>query len=278
MSLGPAVPAGAFAPGDRVFGQTNFLKGTADHCGLQEYALLHADAAAKVPTGLSDDDGASLPCNLIAAFWALFGAEGLRLPFPWPGAPAPALDYAAQTLAVLGAGSNCGKYAVQAARLAGFGRIVAVAGPGGFEELRGYGATHVVDRHAADVAAQVRAITGDDLIYALDAFNLDHTLGVSLLSSSRRGTLATLVPGKPDESEIGEKRAGYEDRFSSGKSHAQPELAAKFWKCLPGWMAADTIRATGWEVLEGLDAGKVNAVLDSYRDNKWPPKQVHVHL
>ena len=102
---------------------------------------------------------------------------------------------------------------------------------------------------------------------------------MSLLSSTKKGTLACMLPGKADEAKIGEKKAGFEDKFTQGQSHNQPELARRFWKWLPVWMKEGKVRSTGWRVLEGgLDAGKVNEVLDNYRDGNWPPKQVHVNL
>lgn len=271
-------------PDDHIFGQTNYLKNTSDQCGLQEYCLLDAYTCGKIPENLTDDDGASLVCNIVAPFWAIFGVDGLDLPFPFPSEDAVAqnqVDHSEETILIIGAGSNCGKYGVQVCGLAGFGTIIAVADRGKHEsDLRSYGATHVIDRHADDVEAQVRDVVGDDLIYAFDAVNSDHTLGASCLSNTRRGTLACIVPGTvADEGEMAaKKRAGFEDRFVQGQSHNQPELARKFWHRLPAWMAEGKIRSTGWTVLEGLDPDKVNAILDSYRDNRWPEKQVHVHL
>lgn len=283
--LGPGVTAD-LRPGDHIFGQTNYDHASlSDQCGLQEYCLLDVCAVAKVPAGLSDDDGASLVCNIIAPFWAIFGADGLNLPFPFPtnsdDDTVPAQqprDYSQDTIVIIGAGSNCGKYAVQSCALAGFGTIIATASPTNERELRSYGATHVIDRHGSDIAQQIRSMVGDDLIYAFDAVNTDHTLGVSLLSNSKQGTLACIVPGKP-EGPIGPKEAGYQDLFTQGKAHAQPELCRRFWSALPAWMADGKIKATAWDVLEGgLDGAKVDAVLDSYRDGEWPKRQVHVHL
>lgn len=281
--LGPGVTAD-LRPGDHVFGQTNYDHANlSDQCGLQEYCLLDVCALAKVPPGLTDDDGASLVCNIIASFWCIFGADGLNLPFPFPAdgksdAAQKPRDYSQETIVIVGAGSNCGKYAVQSCGLAGFGTIVATASLRNEAELKSYGATHVIDRHAEDVEQQIRDIVGDDLIYAFDAVNTDHTLGARVLSRSKQGTLACIVPGKA-EGDVGPKQAGYKDLFTQGKAHNQPELCRQFWTALPRWMAEGKIKATAWEVQDGgLDSDKVNAVLDSYRDGNWPEKQVHVHM
>ena len=271
--------------GDHIFGQTNYLKRSNDQCGLQEYCLLDAYTVAEVPPSFTDDDGASLVTNIVSPFWAIFGAHGLRLPFPFPGedAPPPAelsIDYSKQTIVIIGAGSNCGKYAVQVCALAGFGTIVATADLAKNEAvLRSYGATHIIDRHAVNMEAQIRAIVGDELLYAFDAINNDFTLAVSVLSNSRRGILASMVPGKVEHPDrIREKREGYEATWIKGQSHNQPELGRKFWKWLPVWMEEGRTKATGWEVIRGLDAERVNGVLDVYRDGGVPKRQVHVHL
>ncbi|KAL6720623.1 hypothetical protein ACLMJK_002548 [Lecanora helva] len=264
--------------GDHIFGQTNYLKQTSDQTGLQEYCLLDAYTVAKIPPNHSDDDGASLVCNIIAPFWAIFGSHGLDLPFPFPGEKV-SFDYSKATIVIIGAGSNCGKYAVQVCALAGFGNIIATADASKHGEvLREYGATHVLDRHAKDIEAQIQNLVGDELIYSFDAVNVDHTLGVSILSNTKKGTLACIVPKMAPMGEVGEKKAGFDDKFTQGQSHNQPELGKKFWQCLPGWMEKGKIKSTGWDVLQGLDADKVNEVLDRYRDGKEVKKQVHVHL
>ena len=145
-------------------------------------------------------------------------------------------------------------------------------------DLRSYGATHVIDRHAADQEQQIRALVGDELVYAFDAVNLDHSLGIGCLSDSKTGTLACILPGQVEAARFAHKKAGYAEKFTQGQIHNQPALAAAFASCLPTWLAEKKITAVPWEVLEGLDPAKVNAVLDGYRDGKAPSKQVHVHL
>lgn len=281
QKLGPGTDSFNLKPGDHVFGQTNYLKGSSDQAGLQEYCLLDAYTVAQVPANLSDDNGASLVCNIVAPFWAIFGADGLALPFPLAeDAATQSFDYTKQSIVIIGAGSNCGKYAVQICALAGFGTIIALADlRKNGAELRQYGATHVIDRHAENQQGETRAIVGDELIYAFDAVNVDHTLGISMLSNTKKGTLACIVPGKAEQAEkIGKKEKGFEEKFVQGQSHNQPELGARFWRALPGWMAEGRVKATRWDVVKGLDAAKVNEVLDTYRDGKVPPRQVHVHL
>ncbi|KAI9676064.1 MAG: hypothetical protein M1817_000807 [Caeruleum heppii] len=290
-------------PGDQILGQTNYLKTTPDQAGLQQYCLLDAAFMTRVPPSLSSTPAAAatIPNNLLAPFIALFGTEGLNLPAPFPStssywqSPPGTLQkqtqsttgftYSKETLLIIGASGNCGKYGVQCARLAGFGRIIAVASPPHAEELRSYGATHVLDRHAADVEDQVRQIVCDELIYGLDCINLDHSLALSCLSNHRKGKLTTLVPGQiPVQASATEKKqAGWEDRFSQGCGQKQPELGRAFWECLGGWVEEGRIKPLKrGEVIKGLDEAarkRVDEVYDLYRDGGCPVGgQVHVHV
>lgn len=147
--------------------------------------------------------------------------------------------------------------------------IITTASLSNEEELKSYGATHVLDRKASDLGAQIHALVGDDLIYLYDTFNRgDHSFNVSLLSSSKQGTLAHLCPGKVDEAVAAQKKAGYEERQMNGSSENHPELAVLFWKVFPEWVEKGEIKVLPYKVIEGLDAEKANAVLDGYRDGK----------
>lgn len=266
-----------FKVGDKIFGQAVI---SADTGGLQEYALLDSRVVAHVPSGISDDQAATLPVNAIAPFVALFHSSGLGMPPPFPTAEAKAFDYAAQSIVIIGGGSNCGKLGVQFASLVGIGKIIVVAGIANAAELKSYGATHVIDRHASDeeIKSQVQAIVGDDLIYVFDPINREHTLAVSLLSSTKNGKVATLLRGTVDATKIGEKTAGYRVGHIFGDSHTHREgFGDEFFRLLPGWVESGKIKVLDFQVVEGgLSADGVNKVLDDYRDGKNPGKW-HVH-
>lgn len=280
-AIGPMNQEVKFKIGDTIFGQTNHGKKTADQSGLQEYCILDAYTTAKVPPSLTADHGASLPSNAVAAFWALFNPSALGLPPPFSTAANSDQQIARSSIVIVGGGSNCGRYAVQFARLSGlFSTIVAIAGPRHNAALYSFGATHVVDRHSneSEVISRVRAIVGDDCMFVIDAVNHEHTLGVACLSNSKKGRMATLCPGEVDLTRVGEKKAGFDKVFSSGASQNAPDLARKFWAALPGWLENGQLKALEWEVINGLDVDAINAVWNLYRDGKAPEKQVHVHL
>lgn len=258
-----------FSIGDRVVGQAGFAPGSTQN-GLQEYAVLDADHIAKIPDDFTDDDAATLPTNLLAPLVSLFDASVFGIPAPWTSA-ASRFDYKGMTLLIIGGGSNCGRYAVQLAALAGIGRIVVVGGDE--SELKSYGATNIIDRHgsAEEVLDRIRKICGEDLLYAYDAVNppATQTLGINALSSMRKGKFARLLPTGPiDDSQVQPKKAGYELLNVFGSSHEKPEVGKPFWKHLPQLLLDGKIKPTKYEAVNGWSADQVNEVLDRYRDSK----------
>lgn len=282
--LGPAVTK--FAIGDKIF--TEGWPSIPDQCGTQEYAIVLADVAAKVPPGMSDDDAATLALNPFTAFAGLFGKGtfgGLGIPPPFGSEESKAFHYEAQKILIIGGGTACGKFAIQFSRFLGIGTIVVVASKSSKSEaeLKKLGATHVIDRHLSfdEISSQIQEIVGDDLVYAFDCINGEKgglTLGAKALSSTKRGALAILVSaGTVDEAKLGEKKAGWERRGVLAHPTALPEINKPYWDHLLGWIEDKVITPTPYSVIDGLDADKVNEALDKYRDQKSIVKP-HAHL
>ncbi|CAG9952971.1 unnamed protein product [Clonostachys rosea f. rosea IK726] len=265
------------AIGDRVMIQSIFMDDKWSQHGLQEYSLADVGAFAKIPDVISNDEAATLPCNIIAPLIAIFAV--LQIPAPWTD-EAKGFDYASATLLVVGGGSSCGKFGVQLAKLAGIGKIVVVGG--NEDDLKGFGATHVIDRHGGydTVLGKIKDVVGDDLVYAFDAVNPPEgqLLALNALSSHTKGALARLIPRQPvDESKVLGKKAGFEVRDTYGSSHGYPELAGSFWDRLPGYLVSGKIKPLGYVVKHGLTADNVNEVLDAYRDGK-PVTKTNIHV
>ncbi|KAL3482035.1 putative alcohol dehydrogenase [Aspergillus californicus] len=272
--LGPGVTG--FEIGDRLVYQASFDIGSKQN-GLQEYAVADVGALSKIPESISDDEAATLPTNIIPPLVALFNL--LEIPAPWSD-NASSFDYAGTTILVIGGGSNCGKFGVQLASLAKIGRIVVVGGDE--DELRSFGATHIIDRHAGTEAilARIREIVGDELVYAYDAISPPEgqLLALNALSGTKKGILARLLPlGPVDETRVVGKEAGFEVRDVYGSSQLHPGLAGGFWERVPGFLETGEIRPLGFVVKRGLEAGHVNEVLDAYRDGERVVK-THIHL
>lgn len=264
-----------FRIGDRVVSQ-----GTGQGAGLQEIAVLDEAFVAKIPDEVSDDEAATLPINVVSSMVGLFHDKlGLGIPAPWTSA-AEDFDYAGCTMLIIGGGSNCGRFAVQLAALAGIGRIIVVGG--NEAEVKSYGASQVVDRHGApeELLSRIRAVVGDDLIYAFDTVSPPSMqfVGINALSSTKRGKLARLVSsGEIDESKIHPKENGYDLIRTFGSAYVTPELNKVFWTNLPEYLVEGKIRPSKFEVIQGLNADLVNKALDRYRDGERVVKP-HVHL
>jgi NADPH2:quinone reductase len=96
--------------------------------GLQEYTIINGLYTAAVPSSISDDEAALYPINAVTSAMSLFSSAGFGWPFP--GTPeAASFDYTSQKVVIIGGGTNTGKLAIQFARLAGIGTIIAIASP-----------------------------------------------------------------------------------------------------------------------------------------------------
>jgi NADPH2:quinone reductase len=198
-----------------------------------------------------------------------FDKEGLGLPAPW-STEASTATFGDSMILIVGGGSNCGRFATQLAKLVGFGTIVVVGGQK--EELKKFGATHVVDRHGGHdtVLQNIRDIVGDELVYAFDTYNSPpgQHLAINALSRSKRGKLARLTwsRGSLDEKKIHSKEGGYELKNIVGLSHLKPEIASPMWERITEYLLRGKIYPLNYVVHHGLDTDVVNRVLDRYRD------------
>lgn len=278
--------------GDHIFGQALLAITGAetrapphpnyDTQGLQEYAILDTRFSAKVPLGFSDSEIATIPTNLVTAAVALFDSTGFNIPPPWDPS-AIEFNYQETSILIVGGGSNTGKFAIQLASISGIGKIIVVASLKGEADLKALGATHVIDRNESgtQIAADVRSLVGDDLIYALDTINPpeEQYIGVEALSNTKRGKFARLRPRGPvGESGLSAKRPlGFETLNILGASNARPATSMPLWERVSGLLAEGKIRPTSFQSIKGLDLDEVNKTLDGYSNGtlngQW---QVHI--
>lgn len=280
LKVGTGERSANFSIGEHVFGHTMAEGGDPnDFNAAQQYALVDARFVGRVAnSGLNVDEAATIPVNVLAAFIALFAKAGHGFPPPF-SSEAKSFGFESITLLVIGGGSNTGRAVVELAALAGIGRIIVVAGLHHADLLRSRGATHIIDRHATNALEQIRAVAGDDLVYAIDTVNAgeDQELGVAALSNTRKGTLITLrrPEGEFDAARIGSKSAGYERRLVFGVSPIHPEVTVGFWEEVPRWLREKKVHPCSFDVIEGLDAEAANKVLDAYRDGRGKKTNIH---
>lgn len=275
--VGPNVTR--FKEGDHIFGQASLPDSNTQ--GLQEYAILDTRFSANVPSGFTDAQAASLPTNYFTAAVALFDPTCFGIPAPWDPA-SNSFDYKSTSVLILGGGSNTGKFGIQLAALAGIANIIVVAGLKGAADIKALGATYVVDRtkSPAEIAAKVRELTGDDLIYALDTVNPleSQFIGVEALSNCKTGKLARLLPMGPiDETKLSsKKRAGFKTQDVFGASNARVDTAVPLWERVTGLVKEGKIKPLGHQIIKGLDVDAVNKTLDGYSNGRLSGQwQVH---
>jgi NADPH:quinone reductase-like Zn-dependent oxidoreductase len=120
---GPGVAA--FQTSEAVFGVTN-ARFTGAYA---EYAIASSSMIARIPSGMTFDNAASVPVVAATAWQALF--DHARL-------------VRGQTVLIHGAAGSVGSFAVQMAVEAGVG-VIATASPGDAAALRAFGAERVLD-------------------------------------------------------------------------------------------------------------------------------------
>ena len=151
-----------FNAGDRVFGRL----GAARPGAGRDYTLARVGELAKIPDGIDWVSAAAVPMSALTAWQGLFVQGTLE---------AAGIDDAAarernsrKRVLITAAGGGVGSWALQLARLAGVGGIVAVAGPTKGDLVRERGATEVVDYSKATIeewVAQDPAVREVDLVF-----------------------------------------------------------------------------------------------------------------
>lgn len=256
--------------GEKVFGISFPEPLSSDQSGLQEYAVLNANAIGKIPEGFTDEQVVTLPINIVTSWTTLFTDVGFGIPAPL--SQKEDFDYAKVSVVVIGGGTNVGQLAVQLARIAGIGKIVAVAGPSNVERLESMGATHVIDRHGslADIAREMQAIAGPDgFTKVYNCAPLQVELVTAALSTTKPSKLRLLLPLEGHEKErISAKRPLCDASFIEDLTNDfMAPFAEQFWAELPRWLGEGAVLPTQYGVIQGLESvNEINEALDEYRD------------
>ncbi|KAE8443923.1 hypothetical protein EG329_001233 [Mollisiaceae sp. DMI_Dod_QoI] len=268
QELGPGVTK--YTIGQHIYGQGNPLAVTTDSSGLQQYATLSTNESAPVPENLTDDQMATLPINATTIFCALFHQNWLGFPPPF-STEAKTYDYKKEKLVVIGGGSNCGKFAIQFAKLVGFGIIIAIASLSGETELKAMGATHVIDRHSESIVKDVQKICGgeEEVTHVIDTVTYDYELALELVAKNRASSVAVLHSvDLTSELKKRGKSLGRGSGVSGWKNNFDEETGRLYWENLGKWVQEGKILIPKFRVIEGLDEVLVNEALDSYRGRK----------
>ncbi|MEU3657673.1 Zn-dependent alcohol dehydrogenase [Streptomyces sp. NPDC032161] len=142
-----------------------------------EQLLVHESAAVRITKDMPLDLAALIGCGVTTGLGAVFNKAQVR-----PG----------ETVAVIGCG-GIGLSAVQAARISGAARIIAVdRQPEKFDVATKLGATDVVDASQCDAAEAIRELTGGGVDHCIEAVGAPATAAAALEALAVGGT-ATIV-------------------------------------------------------------------------------------
>jgi len=248
-----------FKKGDKVLHQGYFNNRTST---FQQYTIVPAEIAAKIPDNISFDQAATIPLGLATAAVGYYDSpekQGAGLTAPWDGGEGQSKG---EGILIFGGSSSVGQYAIQLARLSGFSPIVTTASPHNTDLVKSLGATHVIDRKA-DVVAESKKVftTPPNIVY--DAISEDtQEQAWSILAPG--GTLILVLP--PHDS-LKTESQGKKCGQIFGNVHVQRELGVKMYAHLTEMLASGKIVPNRVEVLSDGLAG-IPAGLKRMEENK----------
>ncbi|MCJ1413896.1 hypothetical protein MMC32_000221 [Xylographa parallela] len=149
----------SFKVGDRVLGHSQgtdkqfstSAKGGAAHGAFQNYVVLQAQMASKIPSTLSYENAAVIPLGLSTAACGLFQKDQLALQLPDPSGHAKPTG---ETLIVWGGSTSVGSSAIQLAVAAGY-EVITTASPRNFDYVKKLGASQAFDYNSKSVIADI---------------------------------------------------------------------------------------------------------------------------
>ncbi|KAI0783925.1 medium-chain dehydrogenase/reductase like protein [Irpex lacteus] len=257
-----------FAVGDRVLHQGAFTNRNATY---QQYTVVPAEIAAKLPENLTFEQGSTIPAVLGTAAPGLYSSKvptgeirGAGLTPPWVEGGRG--KYAGTPILVVGGSASVGQQVIQLAKLSGFSPIIAVASSKNADFLKSLGATHVIDRNAP-LASSVKAITSEPIKYIYDAVSLKETQEPAYEVLAPGGTLILVLPFALDASKV-DKSKTIAQVYGSFHDPQQRALGMGLYKNLTKLLEDGDLRPNHVEILpnglsgipDGLEKLKANQV------------------
>jgi len=152
-----------------------------------EQMLIHEHACVAIDKAMPLDRAAVIGCAVTTGAGTIFNAAQVV-----PG----------ESVAVIGCG-GVGLAAINAARIAGAGRVIAVDPvPEKRALAEVLGATHTVDAMAGDAARQIQEISGGGVHYAIEAVGRQASADLAV-ASLRRGGTAIILGMMPLDCKVG---------------------------------------------------------------------------
>ncbi|KAI0696870.1 GroES-like protein [Cerioporus squamosus] len=248
-----------FVKGDRVLLQGWFRD--TKYAGFQQYTLIEAELAAKIPDGISFDQAASVPVALVAVILPNFNhnlaAETVNFTAPWEeGGQA---KNAGKPALIIGGSSSVGQYAIQVAKYSGYSPIITTASLHNEALLKSLGATAVLDRKLppSSILSEVQKLAGGKpLEYAFDAISVRDTQALAYDALAPGGTLLIVLS---DAIPAEKKKAGDNKRvvhgFGTVHVPENREIGLQLFSRLTEWLRTGVIVPNRVEVLPNGLAG-----------------------
>ncbi|KAI0067656.1 GroES-like protein [Artomyces pyxidatus] len=242
--------------GDRVLYQ---FRWSSDRSTFQQYGLADAARIAKIPGNVSFDGAATIPLGLATAAIGNYAKKSLRggaaLHRPWEDGGRG--QYSSQAILVTGGSSSVGQFALQLAKLSGFGPIITTASAHNEAYCKAAGATHVVDYHSvpyAELPVVLARIAGGPIAFVYDVISSAESQAAGWASLAPGGSIVVTLP-----SAIGQPGVDAEDGrrivWVSGNVHHRDnhELGQSLYSKLTELLAEGALKPNRVEVLpDGL--------------------------
>lgn len=185
VAISPDLGDTDFRIGDRVCGVVMGMNPLQPFVGaFATFVGASATGLLRIPPGMDYTEAATIGTAFMTSGLALF--HTMRL----PGDPTQPTTETNKYVLVSGGSSATGTAALQLLRLAGFVPI-ATASPRNFELVQSYGAAAVFDYNAPDCAAKIRALTRNNLHYALDCITTGESTTLCYAALGRGGGVYT---------------------------------------------------------------------------------------
>lgn len=166
--------------GDRVFGAVMGMNPLEPELGaFTTYVGAPSVGLIKLPPSMSFESGSALGRSFMTAGLALFKSLGL-LGHPLRPTPNP------KPVLVYGGSTATGTAAIQLLKLAGFQTIVTCS-PHNFPLVKSFGGDVLFDYHSPNCAADIRSLTKNNLVYALDCIMTADSMKVCYGAIGRAG-------------------------------------------------------------------------------------------
>ncbi|KAH9936498.1 chaperonin 10-like protein [Fomitopsis serialis] len=234
-----------YKKGDRV--ATYAPVGGGERASFQQYAIASPELTTRIPDSMTFDQGATLPLGLGTAVLGLYDHEDGAIGTP---------------ILIFGGASSVGQFAIQLAKLSGFGPVITTASLRNADWLEKLGATHVLDRDLSldALAAELKKITAEPFKVIYDAVASPEMQNFAYGILAPGGVLAVVMPVAVKEDIIVPEKKAYW-MMANLYLPQHKKLGMSLYSKLPGLLEEGAIKPNSVELVPGGLDGIVPGLL-----------------